>query len=137
MFGNSLPQRSKTILLVEHEQFTLNTILHILKPEGYRVLQSQSPKAALQIGSHHNYDIDLLMTDVILPGLYGWELAELMKLDYPRLQVLYIASGCEDDIQELGEASDLVLRKPFRSHELVRAVRKALDEHLAKKGLWS
>jgi two-component system cell cycle sensor histidine kinase/response regulator CckA len=136
MFGNSLPQGSETILLVEHEQIILNTILHILKPEGYCVLQSQSPKGALQIGSRHDYEIDLLLTDVILPGLYGWELAELMKLDYPQLHVLYIAGGCEDDIQELGDASNLILRKPFHSQELARAVRKALGEHVDKKGLW-
>ena len=136
MFGNSLRQRSETILLVEHEQSVLNTILHMLEPEGYCVLQSQSPRAALQIGSRHDYDIDLLLTDVILPGLYGWELAELMKLDYPQLRVLYIAGWREDDIQELGDASDLILRKPFRSNELVRAVRNALAEHLVKKGLW-
>jgi DNA-binding NtrC family response regulator len=132
MFARSLFQRSATILLVEDEQDVLETMHYILRSEGYYVLRAHSPKAALQIGSRHDYAIDLLLTEATLPGLYGWELAELMKLDYPKLRVLYITGGCRGDVQELIDASELFLRRPFRNHHLVRAVRKALDERVVK-----
>jgi CheY-like chemotaxis protein len=134
MFGGSVLQRSKTILIVEDKQFILNAIRHLLKPAGYCVLESRSPREALQISNRHDYDIDLLLTDIVLPGLYGSELAELMKLDYPQLRVLYIAGGCEDYTPGLLDASGTILRKPFRSHDVVRTVRKALDEHFCQEG---
>ncbi len=120
-------QRSETILLVADDPVVLNTMLQILTAQGYRVLQARTPKTALQLGARHDYQIDLLLTDVTLPGLYGWQLAEFMKLDYPQLQVLYISGACDDDISGLTGTPELVLRKPFRSDELERAVRISLD----------
>ena len=131
MSTNVYSRGCETILLVEDDPLVLNAIIRILTPQGYRVLKARNPKTALQFSGRHDHDIDLLLTDVILPGLYGWQLAELMKLDQPELKVLYISSEC-DDIQELGDTSELILHTPFPSDELRRAVRNVLNEHSLK-----
>jgi CheY-like chemotaxis protein len=122
-----VPHGPETILIVENDGRILKTILQMLIPEGYRLLQAHNPKTALQLGARHDYEINLLLTDVTLPGMYGWQLLELMKLDYPRLRVLYIAGECDDDIEEPGDASEPILHKPYRSDDLRRAVRKVID----------
>ena len=122
-----IPHEPETILIVDDDRWILKTILRMLTPEGYRLLQAHNPKTALQLGGRHDYEINLLLTDVTLPGMYGWHLWELMKLDYPQLRVLYISGECDDDIEEPGDASELILHKPYRSDDLRRAVRKVLD----------
>ena len=131
MLRNILLQRkAATILLVEDERGAPSKMAPILRSKGYRVLQARTPEAAFQIGSRHDGQIDLLLTEATLPGLYGWQLAELMKLDYPHLRVLYITDVSGDDAQEFIDSSDSFLHKPFRDHDLVLAVSQALDEHV-------
>jgi len=143
MFGKLRFQQSTTILLVEDQQSVVNEILPILRSQGYRVLQAQSAKTALEIGSQIEDKIDLLVTEAALPGLYGWELAELLKLDYPQLHVLYITSRLENDAdeydsetQEWIEAADQFLRRPFGRYEVIGAVRRALDSDAVAVAPW-
>jgi len=122
-----MSRTAETILLVEHDPSVLNTLVQILTLQGYHVLQARTPKAALEIANRRDYEPALLLTGVTLPGLYGWQLAECLKLPYPNLQVLYISDECDDHTEELGDPSESTLHKPFQSDELQRIVRKILD----------
>ena len=135
MSKNLPSDQSETIMLVDDDDCVLRVVDQILEHDGYRVLQAHNAKAALEAGARHDCEIRLLLTEVVLPGMPGWQLAELMKLDYPKLKVLYISDGLEDpedDIQELNDPSELILRKPFRADELLRAVRMALGGLLSR-----
>ena len=127
MSPKAVPHGPETILIVENDRRILKTILRMLTPEGYRLLQARNPKTALQLGGRHDYEINLLLTDVTLPGMYGWQLWQLMRLDYPQLRVLYIAGECDDDSEEPNDASEPILHKPYRSDDLRRAVRRVFD----------
>ena len=79
------------MLVVENHALVRKLISWTLKSAGYRVVQARDGLEAVRIGSKHNPEIDLLLTSAILPGMYGWHLAELLRLDYPRLKTLYMA----------------------------------------------
>ena len=125
----------ETILIAEHDQIFRRLICRLLLSEGYRMVPACSPLEALRTAARHESEIDLLMTEVVLPGLYGWELAELLKLDYPKLKVLFISERVDTEAVALAEPSELVLfKQSFRCEDLIRAVRDVLDgQQLTRK----
>jgi two-component system cell cycle sensor histidine kinase/response regulator CckA len=123
-----------TVLLAESDNSLRQLVGDPLTREGYRVLFTSDGKQALHIAARHDYDIDLLLTDVILPGFYGWHLAELLKLDYPQLKVIYLASCPDCDARTERNTYALACdSKVIRLHEsdcadtLVTAVRDVLS----------
>jgi len=118
----------ETILIAEHDEIFRRLIYRLLLSEGYRIVPACSPLEALRTAARHEREIDLLLTEMVLPGLYGWELAELLKLDYPKLKVLFISECVDEEAVALAEASELVLfKQSFRCDDLIRAVRDVLD----------
>ena len=81
---------AETILLVEDEPPLLKLMHHILESYGYKVLDSSTGKAALEIWAQHKKEIDLLLSDLILPdGMSGQELAKILQAEKPGLKVIY------------------------------------------------
>jgi PAS domain S-box-containing protein len=122
------PRGSETIALVEDQDLVRNTTRRQLESLGYRVLAFASAAEALPtLISEGN--LSLLITDVVLLGVSGRELAEQMSHARPSLSVLFISGYTEDVVLrhgiELGEVQ--FLAKPFNVAELARAVRSALD----------
>jgi CheY-like chemotaxis protein len=121
--------RGETLLLVEDEEALRVTFARYLEARGYRVLSADEPVAALALSSEHAGEIRLLVTDVVLPGMNGVELAERLSAKRPGLSVLYVSGYSSDAIAGSGVLAPDVqfLEKPFslatlaaRVHEMLR-----------------
>ena len=100
-----------------------------LTDNGYQVLTAGDGSEAQQVAAQHAGSIDLLLTDVIMPGINGRALAERLAPRYPVMKVLYM-SGYTDDgvVHQAGLPSDVpFLQKPFTSDGLLIKVRQVLD----------
>lgn len=102
----------------------------LLREAGYRVLEAPDAEEALLLAERCDGDIDVLVTDVVMPGTNGAALAEQLKARYPGLGVLYISGypGEELSSRGMGNALDS-LPKPFTHAVLLSRVRHALDQH--------
>lgn len=127
MSSNKTPPHAETILVAEHDQTLRQLVCRVLLLAGYRTVQACGAREALGTAARHESEIDLLLTEVALPGLYGWQLAELLKLDYPKLKVMFIADGIDDEgITIAGVSEPVLFKKSFRCDDLLQAVRNAL-----------
>jgi two-component system cell cycle sensor histidine kinase/response regulator CckA len=117
---------SETILVVEDQEILRTLISVILGRFGYRVLLAADGKTALEMAARES--IDLLLTDVVMPGQAGFELAEAIRTTTPNLPVVfmsgYTAAALED--RRPVPADDTLLEKPFTPQSLGRAIRLAL-----------
>lgn len=127
---------SETLLLVEDESSVRRLTKRILEKAGYRVLEAANGEDAERVYAHDAETIALLVTDVIMPGCGGLELAARLQLRTPELRVLYLSGYTEDSVAQtvgLGRTS-LFLQKPFTAEMLTRQVREALDRDVAALG---
>ena len=119
---------SETVLLVEDEQAVRSLSRALLERAGYQVLDAADPREAEEVFRQHADRIDLLVTDVIMPGSSGPALFGRLSVERPDLRVLYM-SGYTDDaiVQHAGLPANMVfLQKPFTAHGLMCKVREAL-----------
>lgn len=120
----AVPRGSETILIVEDEPPLRELLRCTLEFHGYKVLEAESGRAALVLWQEHSRSIDLLLTDIVMPGgLTGWELAEFVKAERPQLKVL-LTSGCNKEIDAQGSAHRKgfhFVPKPYRPLEVARA----------------
>jgi PAS domain S-box-containing protein len=119
---------TETILLVEDETNVRRVAHRFLQKQGYTVLEADHPQVALEICHQYQGQIDLLITDVIMPSMNGRELAEQLVSTYPHLKVLYISGYTDDVLSEQGMLATemMLLEKPFSSEALAQKVREAL-----------
>jgi len=122
------PQAVGTILLVEDEANLRRLSLESLQRQGYAVLEAQDGPAALQLATHHKGVIHLLLTDVVMPGMNGRELARRVALLRPDTKILFMSGYTENVIDRNGTIDPNVelLQKPFSMSELVSKVRELL-----------
>ena len=117
----------ETILLVEDEDPVRMVVSRLLQRHGYRVIEATSGSEAAQI-LHRSEPIDLLLTDVVLPGITGVELVELGRKLRPGLRVLMTSGHSEEDLSRSGSLTEIpLLSKPFEPAQLLLAVRAAID----------
>ena len=116
---------SETILLVEDEESVRRLASLLLERSGYRLLVASSAEEALQTARAFEGEIHLLLTDVVLPGMNGRRLADLLRVERPRTKIIF-ASGYFDDRGVLEPGSDFI-QKPFNPETLARSIRRALD----------
>jgi len=122
-------QGGETILVVEDEELVLDVASRILAQQGYRVLAARSGAEALQLIESHSGTIDLLLTDVVMPGLTGKDVAERVSNYRPDIRVLYMSGYPEAVITSQGavEKGIRLVSKPFRAPDLLEHVRAVLD----------
>ncbi len=121
---------SETILFAEDESSVRTVATAALERYGYRVLAAADGDSAIAISRAYPGKIDLLLTDVVMPGMNGRQLAETMRHQRAGIQVMFV-SGYTDDEALLGDVRKderAFLQKPFTTLELVRRIRAALDQ---------
>jgi two-component system, cell cycle sensor histidine kinase and response regulator CckA len=120
---------SETILLVEDEEAVRTMALHALQSSGYAVLDAENGEQALSAVQAFGVPIRLLVTDVVMPGIDGRELAERLMVVQPSVRVLYTSGYTDDEIVRRGVATQSIhfLPKPFTPAALTRRVREVLD----------
>ncbi len=121
---------NETILLVEDELMLLELSKEFLSEFGYRVLTADSPQKALKLAEQHHGDIDLLVTDVIMPGMNGKQLATQLTTRYPAIKLLFMSGYTANVIINQGvlDADANFLHKPFNSRDIIQKVREVLDK---------
>ncbi len=119
----------ETILLVEDEPAILRMAEMMLARRGYRVLTASLPEEAIRLAREFQGDIHLLVTDVIMPGMNGRELARHLQTVYPSIRCLFMSGYTADVISHQGVLDEQVqfIQKPFSSRDLARKVREALE----------
>jgi PAS domain S-box-containing protein len=127
--GSELPRGSETVLIVEDEDAVRHIVRRVLEAQGYEILEARDGNDALRICAQRGDRIDLVLSDVIMPGMGGRELSRALATTHPALPILFMSGYNEEG--ELSEADGDVraelLAKPFTSETLARHVREALD----------
>jgi CheY-like chemotaxis protein len=124
-----VPRGTETILLVEDEAAVRDLTRRCLEQRGYSVLQAASAEDALEVLAKHSGRLDLLLTDVVMPGASGPELANRLTAERPDLHVLFVSGYPDDSPASAGvlENGTAFLQKPFTPDVLARKVRAVLD----------
>jgi CheY-like chemotaxis protein len=119
---------SETILLVEDQEEVRRVTRRILEARGYRVLVAASGPEALRLAEHEAGRIDLLVTDVVMPGMSGREVGLLLGPSHPTMKVLYLSGYTDESIVHHGvlEPGVAFMQKPFSAEALARKVREVL-----------
>jgi len=119
---------TETVLLTEDEQDVREVAREFLESAGYKVLQAPSGEAALKLAAEYDGAIDLLVTDMVMPGMSGQELARRMRGPRKDLRVLYMSGYSEHAAEEAAKSEgSAVLAKPFSRSALLRTAREVLQ----------
>jgi len=126
----SVPDGTETVLLVEDDRAVRTVARDALRRGGYLVLEASDGEAAVAVAAGHSGTINLLVTDVILPGLHGRHLAERLSASHAGLRVLFISGYTNDTLLQRGMLGPgiALLQKPFTPESLTRRVREMLDD---------
>jgi CheY-like chemotaxis protein len=114
----------KTILVVDDDAEVRNVITQILSEAGRFILSAANGYEAVRALTEHH--VDLLVTDVRMPGINGFELARQAKLLQPELQVIYLSGYVAEAERKAGRTFGLLLYKPIRRHDLLSEIKQAL-----------
>jgi len=130
----ALPRGTETVLVVEDEDAVRLIVRRVLRDQGYEILEARDGNEALRVCAQKGDAIDLVLSDVIMPGMGGRELSRSLAASRPGLPILFM-SGYNDDGELAGSGADLgtgVLAKPFTAETLATQVREALDRRPSK-----
>ena len=124
-----LPEGTETLLVVEDDELVRDLIDEVLSPLGYRVLSTASGDEALKTSDSFPRHVDLLLTDVVMPGMNGRQLAEVMRTRRPGIKVLFMSGYTQDALSTQGilEPGVALIHKPLRPRMLARQIRQVLD----------
>jgi PAS domain S-box-containing protein len=124
-----MPPGDETILLVEDDEGVRDLAQRVLEGQGYIVLDAQNGQEALLVSTHHPGSIQLLLTDVVMPGISGKALADQLARSRPDLKVLFMSGYSDEAIVHHGvlDAGVAFLQKPFSPQALTQKVRQVLD----------
>ena len=121
------PKGSETVLLVDDEDGVRKLLAAILRSNGYDVLEANNGRAALTAYEKNAHKIDLVVTDIVMPQMSGFELAQQLGERSPALKILYISGYRDNALGEAGSPPRAFLHKPFTPDTLLSKVRDVLD----------
>jgi CheY-like chemotaxis protein len=114
------------VLLVEDEAAVRALAAGVLRRQGLTVLEAPTAKAALQLAENQNR-IDLLLTDIVMPGGSGHELAQQLRRQRPGMKIVYMSGYSDEGVRQAAAAGGIpFVQKPFSTHALVKIVNEAL-----------
>jgi len=127
--AKAMSHGTETILLVEDDAIVRSLAQKVLAKQGFSVSVAGNPEEALRKATDGGTILDMLVTDIVMPGMDGWKLAERVRETHPGLKVLFISGYSEADMPALDmrDGSMGFLQKPFTPQALTRTVRDVLD----------
>jgi CheY-like chemotaxis protein len=122
---------TETILLVEDREEVRNVMAQTLRGLGYVVLEADGSQRAVELAQNRSRPIHLLLTDVVMPVMAGFELADVIRTYQSGLKVLFTSGGPDAPrlAEKLSEPGVAYLQKPFTPQGLAASVREILDRH--------
>src|SRR5215470_12132391 len=122
----------ETILLVEDEPAVRELARTVLSEQGYKVIEAQNSEDAVRLAGRHRSEIHLLLTDVVMPGMSGRDLANHLTALHPYLRVLYMSGYTNNVFEENGTVEEGLsfLQKPFTPQALTQRVRETLGRRV-------
>jgi CheY-like chemotaxis protein len=120
----------ETVLLVEDEPILLKMGKAMLEKLGYRVLSAVSPTQAIKLAEKYPHDIDLLITDIVMPGMNGRDMAARIKALYPKLKCLFMSGYTANVVAHRGVLEEGLhfMQKPFSMEALAKKTRETLED---------
>lgn len=127
--NNDIARGTETVLVVEDNEIVRMLTCDMLGDLGYKVLVAENPEKCKEIVRDYGSRIDLLLTDVVMPGMNGKDLYEILRLIRPGMKALFMSGYASNIIGMHGIIGDGVnfLQKPFSLHALAGSIRKAID----------
>ena len=125
-----MPDRQATILLVDDDDDTRGSILRVLEKKGYRVLEADGPVRATELARRSGKEVDLVVLDVIMPGMSGISTADKLEEEIDELRILYISGFIEGELPERHESPgrSAFLQKPFTVGEMLAKIEELLSD---------
>jgi hypothetical protein len=125
---SEIPKGTETVLLAEDEQDVREIARQFLETGGYEVIEAKDGADAIRLAAEHRGKIDLLVTDMVMPGMTGQELAVCLQREHPGLCVVFMSGYSEHAATEMADADPSVrlLSKPFSRFAFLRIVREVL-----------
>ena len=129
-FDKNLLHGTETILIVEDQHLVRELSQNILESYGYTVFQATDGEDALEKFNNYPKKIDLLLTDVVMPKMGGYELAKVLSQIYPKLKILFMSGYTEDSRikDSFFDSSENFIKKPFEPEILAVKVREVLEK---------
>ena len=126
---SSLLKGSETVLLAEDQDSIRAELREALEMNGYRVLNASDGREASSLAEGHSGNIDVLVTDIVMPEIRGLDLAKRVRELYPHVCVIFMSGYSEEILIEnrLGEKRMTLLQKPFEPEDLLRKIRECLS----------
>ncbi len=118
---------SETVLLVEDEDVVRDLARRVLERHGYTVFACAHGAEAVELSDRHDGVIDLLLTDVVMPGLRGYEVASKVSATRPEIKILYMSGYAEEALGAGAAVAGALIEKPFAIDALARRVREVLE----------
>ena len=119
---------NETILLVEDDEVVRNFVARVLSSNGYSALVAPTPDEAVRLCERHKGAIHLMLTDVVMPGMFGYELSRRLESLVPKMKVIYMSGYTDQSIirSALMRGASFI-QKPMTPEAVVRQIRQALD----------
>jgi two-component system, cell cycle sensor histidine kinase and response regulator CckA len=132
--GSSGKEHKRTVLVVDDEEGLRSLVCRTLRAEGYGTLEAAHGAEALEVMEKSAEPVDLVVTDVVMPGMDGRELGRRLTQRWPTLPILYISAYDVNDIFRRGSprSSAPFLQKPFPAEGLITRVQQLLASHSAR-----
>jgi len=127
--GKQIPRGGETVLVVEDDENLRRLIAEVLRQQGYRPLEAANGGEGLLTFDKHRQDISLIVTDIVMPVMNGFELTDLVKPISPHTKALYISGYPDNPALQKRDLDPEInfMQKPFSSEDLAIKVRKVLD----------
>jgi DNA-binding NtrC family response regulator len=126
-----LPRGSESILVVEDGENVRRFVVQLLKVQGYTVCETSCGEDALELSKNRKEPIHMILTDVVMPGMSGCQLAEQLRPLHPNIKVLYMSGYTDNEILHHGVLEEGIsyIQKPFTTGGLASQVREVLGNN--------